>query len=61
MNWICFTWGDALPYDPIRLRYGKVYTTDALTLPPYRGKGLHAFVLRTMLAHAHAARDMLTR
>jgi len=52
VNWICFTWGDALPDHPIRLRTGEVYTTDALTPPAFRGKALHAFVLRAMLAHA---------
>ena len=52
VNWICFTWGDALPDHPIRLRAGEVYTTDALTPPAFRGKALHAFVLRAMLAHA---------
>jgi GNAT superfamily N-acetyltransferase len=56
VNWICFAWGDALPEHPIRLRTGEVYTTDALTLPAFRGKGLHAFVLRVMLAHARARR-----
>lgn len=54
VNWSCFTWGDALPDQPIRLRTGEVYTTDAFTLPAFRGKGLHAFVLRAMLAHARA-------
>jgi GNAT superfamily N-acetyltransferase len=54
VNWICFSWGDALPEHPIRLRDGEVYTTDAITLPDFRGKGLHAFVLRAMLAHARA-------
>ena len=57
VNWICFTWGDALPGHPIRLRSGEVFTTDALTPAPYRGKGLHAFVLRAMLAHARARGD----
>lgn len=52
VNWICFTWGEALPDHPVRLRHGEVYTTDAITLPVFRGKGLHAFVLRAMLAHA---------
>jgi GNAT superfamily N-acetyltransferase len=57
VNWICFAWGDALPGHPIRLRSGEVFTTDALTPAPYRGKGLHAFVLRAMLAHARARGD----
>ena len=57
VNWICFTWGDALPGHPITLRKGEVFTTDALTLPEFRGKGLHAFVLRAMLAHARTRGD----
>ena len=52
VNWTCFTWGDALPGHPIRLRPDEVYTTDAITPERFRGKGLHTFVLRTMLAHA---------
>jgi GNAT superfamily N-acetyltransferase len=52
INWICFSWGDFLPEQPIRLHRGEVYTTDGLTLPAFRGHGLHAFVLRAMLAHA---------
>lgn len=57
VNWICFSWGDALPGHPIRLRNGEVFTTDAFTPPAFRGKGLHAFVLRAMLAHARARGD----
>jgi GNAT superfamily N-acetyltransferase len=57
VNWICFTGGEALPDHPIRLRHGEVYTTDAVTLPAFRGKGLHAFVLRAMLAHARDRGD----
>jgi GNAT superfamily N-acetyltransferase len=52
VNWICFSWGDALPEHPLRLREGEVFTTDGLTLPAFRGKGLHAFVLRGMLVYA---------
>ncbi|MFI5002557.1 MAG: GNAT family N-acetyltransferase, partial [Reyranellales bacterium] len=52
INWTCFSWGDALPGHPIRLRDGEVNTTDAFTPPPFRGKGLHAFVLGTMLNEA---------
>jgi GNAT superfamily N-acetyltransferase len=52
VNWICFSWGDALPDNPFRLGDGEVYTTDGFTLPAFRGKGLHALVLRSMLAHA---------
>lgn len=54
INWVCFTWADILPEQPIRLREGEVFTTDAITLPAFRGKGLHAFVLRAMLAYARA-------
>jgi len=54
VNWICYKWGDALPEHPIRLRRGEIYTTDAITPPAFRGKGLHVFVLREMLAHARA-------
>ena len=54
VNWSCFTFAEALPEHPIRLRKGEVFTTDALTLPAFRGKGLHAFVLQAMLAHARA-------
>lgn len=57
VNWICFSFAEALPEHPIRLRSGEVFTTDAMTLPAYRGKGLHAFVLRAMLAHARARGD----
>lgn len=57
INWLCFSFAEALPEHPIRLRSGEVFTTDALTLPDYRGKGLHAFVLRAMLAHAQARGD----
>jgi GNAT superfamily N-acetyltransferase len=57
MNWICFTWGDVLPEHPIRLKKGEVFTTDAFTPPAFRGKGLHAFVLRAMLAHARTRGD----
>jgi GNAT superfamily N-acetyltransferase len=57
VNWICRTWGDALPGHPIRLQAGEVYTTDALTTAGFRGKGLHAVVLRAMLEHAQARGD----
>ena len=52
VNWSCFAWAEALPEHPIRLRDGEVYTTDAITLPEFRGKGLHAFVLHAMLENA---------
>jgi len=54
VNWSCFAWAEALPEHPIRLRKGEVFTTDAITLPAFRGKGLHAFVLHAMLTHARA-------
>lgn len=49
VNWSCFTLGEVLPDYPIRLRAGEVFTTDAITQPPFRGKNLHAHVLREML------------
>jgi GNAT superfamily N-acetyltransferase len=62
VNWSCFSWAEALPEHPMRLRNGEVFTTDAITLPAFRGKGLHAFVLREMLAHAreHGIRHAYT-
>lgn len=52
VNWTCFSWGDALPEQPIMLQPGEIYTTDAFTPEPFRGKGLHALVLGTMLRDA---------
>jgi GNAT superfamily N-acetyltransferase len=52
VNWSCFSWAEAMPEHPIRLREGEVFTTDAITLPEFRGRGLHAFVLRAMLENA---------
>jgi GNAT superfamily N-acetyltransferase len=52
VNWTCFSWAEALPGHPIRLRPGEVYTTDAFTPAPFRGKGMHALVLGTMLNEA---------
>lgn len=52
VKWVCSTWGDALPGNPIRLNFGEVYTTDALINDRFRSKGLHAVVLRAMLEHA---------
>jgi GNAT superfamily N-acetyltransferase len=57
VNWICFTEGEALPDHPIRLRHGEIFTTDAFTPPVFRGKNLHAFVLRAMLAYARERGD----
>ncbi|MDI1283042.1 MAG: hypothetical protein PSV46_01485 [Reyranella sp.] len=57
VNWVCSTWGDALPGNPIRLKPGEIYTTDALTTDRFRGKGLHAVVLRAMLEHAQVRGD----
>jgi hypothetical protein len=54
LNWTCLTWGDALPDRPIRLKPNEVYTTDAVTTAAFRGKNIHAFVLRTMLMHARS-------
>ena len=52
VNWTCFSWGDALPGHPIKLRPSEIYTTDAMTVESFRGKGLHALVLSTMLREA---------
>jgi hypothetical protein len=52
INWTCRRWGDALPGRPLWLRPGEVYTTDAFTPAKFRGRGLHAFVLGTMLNEA---------
>lgn len=62
VNWTCFDWGDALPGHPIRLHRGEIYTTDAFTPLPFRGKGLHALVLGTMLndARQRGARHAFT-
>jgi GNAT superfamily N-acetyltransferase len=62
VNWTCQRWGDALPGQPIRLRAGEVYTTDAFTPEPFRGKGIHALVLGTMLndARKRGARQAFT-
>jgi hypothetical protein len=54
LNWTCLTWGDALPGRPIRLERNEVYTTDAVTPAAFRGRNIHAFVLRTMLMHARS-------
>lgn len=54
VNWTCFDWGEVLPDYPLRLRQGEVFTTDAVTPVPFRGRNLHAFVLREMLLHARA-------
>jgi GNAT superfamily N-acetyltransferase len=54
INWTCFTWGDAVLGYPVVLRPGEIYTTDALTLPRYRGLGIHGAVLGEMLQRAQA-------
>ena len=54
LNWLCSNWGDALPEHPIRLAPGEIFTTDGLTIEAFRGKGLHAYVLRAMLEHARS-------
>lgn len=51
-NWSCYGWGDVLPDQPMRLHGDEVYTTDAVTAPAFRGRGLHAMVLQAMLEHA---------
>lgn len=54
VNWTCYRWGDALPGRPLRLGPGEVYTTDAFTPATFRGRGVHALVLGTMLQDARA-------
>ncbi len=54
VNWTCYRWGDALPGRPLWLGAGEVYTTDAFTPVAFRGKGVHALVLGTMLNDARA-------
>lgn len=56
INWTCFKWGDVLPRHPIVLRPGEIYTTDAFTLPEYRGLNIHGAVLAHMLRHAQQLR-----
>ena len=62
VNWTCYRWGDALPGRPLRLGSGEVYTTDAFTPAAFRGQGIHALVLGTMLrdARAQGARHAFT-
>jgi len=55
VNWLCLSWGEeAVPGHPIILRPGEAYTTDALTLEPFRGMNIHALVLGQMLRAAQA-------
>jgi hypothetical protein len=54
VNWTCYCWGDALPGSPLWLGSGEVYTTDAFTPAAFRGQGVHALVLGTMLKDARA-------
>ena len=54
INWTCLTWGDGIPGRPLRLRPHEIYTTDGVTTERFRGKNVHAFVLRAMLVHAAA-------
>lgn len=54
INWTCFTCGDTLAGRRIWLQAHEVYTTDAVTPEPFRGKNIHAFVLRAMLEHARS-------
>lgn len=55
VNWTCLDWAEALPGRPIVLEPGEVCTTDAFTLPAWRGKGIHAAVLSEMLRSAARA------
>ena len=54
VNWVCLSWGDALPGHPIHLAPTEVFTTDGLTVDAFRSRGLHAYVLRAMLVHARS-------
>jgi GNAT superfamily N-acetyltransferase len=49
VNWTCFRWGEALTGMPVVLLPGEIYTTDAVTTPHWRGKGVHEAVLNEML------------
>ncbi len=51
-NWTCFNWGDALPGHPIRLRPRRGLYDGRLHASAFRGKGVHALVLGTMLLEA---------
>ncbi len=55
VNWTCLDWAEALPGMPIVLDPGEVCTTDAFTLPAWRGKGIHEAVLSEMLRSAARA------
>jgi GNAT superfamily N-acetyltransferase len=54
VNWICFSWGDAVPGYPIFLLADEVYTTDAFTARKFRGQDIHAMVLGHMLRYAQS-------
>jgi hypothetical protein len=56
INWVCFSWGEAMPGHPIFLQADEVYTTDAFTPPTFRGQNIHAMVLSYMLRHAQHQR-----
>jgi L-amino acid N-acyltransferase YncA len=52
VNWLCFSWGEAVPGHPIFLQPGEVYTTDAFTLDKFRGQNIHGHILSEMLRYA---------
>jgi hypothetical protein len=52
VNWLCFSWGEAIPGHPIFLQPGEVYTTDAFTPNKFRGQNIHAHILSEMLRYA---------
>jgi hypothetical protein len=52
MNWTCFSWGDVMPGWRLDLTAYEIYTTDGVTTAAFRGKNVHAVVLRQMLVHA---------
>jgi len=55
INWTSLDWAEALPGMPIVLNPGKVCTTDAFTLPAWRGKVIQEAVLSEMLRSAAQA------
>jgi len=52
VNWTCRTWCEAIEGHPVILLPGEVYTTDAVTKPTWRGRGIHEAVLAAMLISA---------
>jgi GNAT superfamily N-acetyltransferase len=53
LNWLCMHSCDTWPEGRIVLAADEVYTTDAYTLPAFRGLNVHAVVLASMLNEAN--------